>query len=209
MRMPTFYSRNFFCSCTSSASFASSAVRVFFLIFFDMAESEYDYIITGGGTAGCVMANRLSADPSVTVLLLEAGGSDRHPFFHWPAGFAKMTKGIGYWGWSTVPQKHLKNRALRYTQAKVIGGGSSINAQIYTRGVPADYDDWVRDAGADGWSYRDVLPYFKRAENNQRYANEYHGYGGPPGGSQPHNPPPVFEAFFQAGPEKGISLKPH
>src|SRR5258706_8925836 len=155
-----------------------------------MVESAYDYIITGGGTAGCVLAHRLSSDPSVTVLLLEAGGSARHPCFHWPAGFAKMTKGIGSWGWSTVPQKHLRNLVLRYTQAKVIGGGSSINAQIYTRGVPADYDDWVSDAGADGWSSRDVLPYFKRAENNQRYANEYHGYGGTPRGVEPIPPHP-------------------
>ena len=173
-----------------------------------MTENEYDYIITGGGTAGCVLAHRLSADPSVKVLLVEAGGSDRHPFFHLPAGFAKMTKGLGSWGWSTVPQKQLKNRVLRYTQAKVIGGGSSINAQIYTRGVPADYDAWERDAGAQGWSYRDVLPYFKKAENNQRYANEYHGYGGPLGVSNPISPLPICEAFFQAGQELGIPFNP-
>jgi len=169
-----------------------------------MGETGYDYIITGGGSAGCVLANRLSADPSVNVLLLEAGGSDRHPFFHLPAGFAKMTWGIGAWGWSTVPQAHLKNRVLRFTQAKVIGGGSSINAQIYTRGAAADYDAWDSDAGARGWSYKDVLPYFKRAENNERYANEYHGYGGPLGVSNPISPLPICEAFFQAGQELGI-----
>ena len=101
-----------------------------------------DYIIIGGGPAGCVLANRLSADPDVRVLLLEAGGSDRHPLFHMPAGFAKMTKGIASWGWSTVPQRHLGGRVLWYTQGKVIGGGSSINAQVYTRGNRRDYDGW-------------------------------------------------------------------
>ena len=169
-----------------------------------MPEGRYDYIIAGGGTAGCVLANRLSADPSVKVLLLEAGGSDRHPLFHMPAGFAKMTKGIGSWGWSTVPQKQLRNRILRFTQAKVIGGGSSINAQIYTRGAAADYDAWLDEAGVAGWSYREVLPYFKRAENNERYANQFHGYGGPLGVSNPVSPLPICEAFFQAGQELGI-----
>jgi choline dehydrogenase-like flavoprotein len=142
------------------------------------------------------------------VLLLEAGGSDRHPLFHMPAGFAKMTKGIGSWGWHTVPQKQLKDRVLRFTQAKVIGGGSSINAQLYTRGVPADYDEWVSEEGAVGWSYRDVLPYFKRAENNQRFANEFHAYGGPLGVSNPISPLPICEAFFQAGQELGIPFNP-
>ncbi|MBM3396171.1 MAG: FAD-binding protein, partial [Betaproteobacteria bacterium] len=165
---------------------------------------SYDFIIVGGGSAGCVLAHRLSADPQIKVLLLEAGGADRHPLYHLPAGFAKMTKGIGAWGWSTVPQRHLKNRVLRYAQAKVIGGGSTINAQIYTRGAAADYDAWAHDCGATGWSYREVLPYFKRAENNQRYANAYHGYGGPLGVSNPISPLPICEAFFQAGQELGI-----
>ena len=110
----------------------------------------YDYIIVGGGPAGCVLANRLSADPSIRVLLLEAGGSDRNPLFRMPAGFAKMTKGVASWGWSTVPQKHLDGRVVWYTQAKVIGGGSSINAQLYTRGNSKDYDAWVSDAGPSG-----------------------------------------------------------
>jgi choline dehydrogenase-like flavoprotein len=173
-----------------------------------MRTDSYDYIIAGGGSAGCVLAHRLSADPGVRVLLLEAGGSDRHPLFHMPAGFAKMTKGIGSWGWCTVPQKHLEGRVLRYTQAKVIGGGSSINAQVYTRGAPADYDEWARDEGASGWSYRDVLPYFKRAENNQRFADEFHAYGGPLGVSNPVSPLPICEAFFQAGQELGIPFNP-
>ena len=155
---------------------------------------EYDYIITGSGPAGCVLAHRLTEDPSVSVLLIEAGGLDRHPFFHMPAGFARMTKGIASWGWSTAPQKHLNGRSLWYTQAKIIGGGSSINAQIYTRGNAADYDSWARDEGCAGWSYAEILPYFKRAEDNQRFSDEYHGTGGPLGVSVPVNPLPISEA---------------
>lgn len=167
-----------------------------------------DYIIVGGGPAGCVLANRLSEDPAVSVLLLEAGGRDWHPLIHMPAGFAKMTKGIASWGWSTVPQTHMKDRVFRYTQAKVIGGGSSINAQIYTRGNARDYDAWEKEEGLTGWGYRDVLPYFKRAENNERYANDYHGYGGPLGVSNPSAPLPICEAYFRAGQEMGIPFNP-
>ena len=164
----------------------------------------YDYIITGAGSAGCVLAARLTEDPEVKVLLIEAGGSDRHPFFHMPAGFAKMTKGIGSWGWSTVPQRHMKDRVLWYTQAKVLGGGSSINAQIFTRGNPKDYDEWSELDGCKGWSFRDILPYFKRSEDNQRFSNAYHGTGGPLGVSAPINPLPINEAFIRAGQEYGL-----
>ena len=142
------------------------------------------------------------------MLLLEAGGKDSHPLIHMPAGFAKMTKGIASWGWSTVPQRHMKGRVFRYTQAKVIGGGSSINAQVYTRGNARDYDAWEREEGCAGWSYRDVLPYFKRAENNERYANDYHGYGGPLGVSNPIAPLPICEAYFRAGQEMGMPFNP-
>ncbi len=166
--------------------------------------ASYDYIIAGGGSAGCVLANRLSADPNIKVLLLEAGGSDWHPLFKMPAGFAKMTKGMASWGWETVPQKHLNDRVIRYTQAKVIGGGSSINAQLYTRGNAKDYDAWVTEAGCAGWSYADVLPYFIRAEDNQRLVNGYHGYGGPLGVSYPINPPAISYAFIRAAQEYGI-----
>ncbi|TDW31728.1 choline dehydrogenase-like flavoprotein [Rhizobium azibense] len=164
----------------------------------------YDYIITGGGPAGCVLANRLSEDPNVQVLLLEAGGSDWSPLFHMPAGFAKMTKGVASWGWETVPQRHMKGRVLRYTQAKVIGGGSSINAQLYTRGNAADYDLWASEEGCDGWDYRSVLPYFKRAEDNQRFADDYHSYGGPLGVSMPVSALPICDAYIRAGQELGI-----
>ncbi len=164
----------------------------------------YDYIITGGGSAGCVLANRLSKDPSIKVLLIEAGGPDTSMLFRMPAGFAKMTKGLASWGWSTVPQKHLNGRVVWYTQAKVVGGGSTINAQLYTRGNAKDYDAWETEAGCEGWSYRDVLPYFKRAEDNQRLVNDYHSYGGPLGVSYPVNPPPISFAFLRAAQEAGI-----
>ena len=168
----------------------------------------YDYIITGAGSAGCVLAARLTEDPEVKVLLIEAGGSDRHPFFHMPAGFAKMTKGIGSWGWSTVPQRHMKDRVFWYTQAKVVGGGSSINAQVFTRGNPKDYDEWAALDGCKGWSFRDILPYFKRSEDNQRFSNAYHGTGGPLGVSAPINPLPINEAFIRAGQEFGLPYNP-
>ena len=162
-----------------------------------------DYIIAGGGPAGCVLARRLSEDPDVSVLLLEAGGPDRHPLIHMPAGFAKMTKGRASWGWSTTPQRHLGGRVLWFTQAKVLGGGSSINAQIYTRGNARDYDGWSDD-GCAGWSYRDVLPYFQRAEDNQRFADAYHGVGGPLGVSMPTSTLPICDAFLRAAQAMGI-----
>ncbi|MDB5556777.1 MAG: dependent oxidoreductase family protein [Rhizobium sp.] len=165
---------------------------------------HFDYIITGGGPAGCVLANRLTEDPEVKVLLLEAGGGDWNPLFHMPAGFAKMTKGVASWGWETVPQKHMNGRVLRYTQAKVIGGGSSINAQLYTRGNAADYDLWASEDGCENWDYRSILPYFKRAEDNQRFADDYHSYGGPLGVSMPVSALPICDAYIRAGQELGI-----
>ncbi|MBI1172503.1 alanine-phosphoribitol ligase [bacterium] len=167
----------------------------------------WDYIIVGGGSAGSTLAGRLSEDPDLRILLLEAGPRDWHPFYKIPAGFAKMTKGLGSWGWQTVPQRHLKNRVVRFTQAKVLGGGSTINAQIYTRGHPLDYDNW-RQMGCAGWSYEDVLPYFRKAEDNDSFDNRWHGKGGPLGVSRPAAPLPICEAYFAAAGQLGIPFNP-
>ncbi len=139
----------------------------------------HDYIIIGGGSAGCVLAARLSEDPQVQVALLEAGPADRSVLIHCPAGLALLARnGQANWGFQTTPQTGFNGRRGYQPRGKVLGGSSSVNAMIYTRGHRQDYDDWAA-AGNPGWSYQDVLPYFRRAENNERGSDRYHGEGGP------------------------------
>jgi choline dehydrogenase-like flavoprotein len=167
-------------------------------------DGTYDYVIAGGGTAGSVLAGRLSEDPSVTVLLLEAGRGDRHPFIHVPAGFAKLTAGPFQWGFTSVPQKHGNNRRIPLPQGKVLGGGGSINAQVFTRGVPEDYDEWADEYGCEGWSADEVRKYFIKSELNTRLSLPFHGTRGPLGVSDLQDPHPLSRAFVQAGQEFGL-----
>jgi choline dehydrogenase-like flavoprotein len=157
----------------------------------------YDYIIVGGGSAGCVMAARLSEMPDARVLLLEAGPRDTNPYIHMPVGFFKMTSGNLIWGYETAPLKHANNRTAVYPQARVLGGGSSINAEIYTRGCPEDYDHWANDMGCKGWSWKDLKQYFIKSEGNTRLSNIDHGVDGPLGVSDLPSPSPLSEAFVQ------------
>jgi choline dehydrogenase len=162
----------------------------------------YDYVIVGAGSAGCVLANRLSEDPSKRILLLEAGGRDTNPFIHMPAGFGKLQKPSVNWCFQTAPQEHLNNREIWYPQGKTLGGSSSINAMIYIRGQPADYDQWAA-LGNAGWSYRDVLPYFIRSEHNERLVDSYHGTGGALGVSDQISPNVLSKAFIRAAQQAG------
>ncbi|MEQ9812113.1 MAG: choline dehydrogenase [Azospirillaceae bacterium] len=171
-----------------------------------MAE-EFDYVIAGGGPAGCVLARRLTEDADVSVLLLEAGRADSHPYIRMPAGFAKLTGAKANWGYTTVGQEGVGGRDFWYPQGKVLGGGSSINAQIYTRGNPLDYEAWAEEAGCAGWAFADVLPYFKRAEDNERLEDEYHANGGPLGVSDPVNPLPISKVFLRAAQQAGIPYR--
>ena len=167
----------------------------------------YDYVIVGSGPAGCCLAARLTEDPDVSVLLLEAGGADRHPYIRVPAGFAKLTGTSHTWGYSTAPQREVDRRAMWYPQGRVLGGGSSINAMVYARGNAKDYDAWAA-SGCPGWSYADVLPYFKRPEDNERFHNDYHGSGGPLGVSDPVRPLPISGAFLRAAQQAGLPFNP-
>lgn len=169
---------------------------------------EFDFIVVGAGSAGCVLANRLTADSGNSVLLLEAGGKDDHIFYKMPAGVMKLLGGKrGNWYYHTDPQRHLDNRCLYWPRGKVLGGSSSINGMIYIRGHARDYDHW-RQLGLEGWSFGEVLPYFRRSETNENGSDDFHGSEGPLHVSNPRSPNPLFKAFIAAGGQAGYPLTP-
>ena len=165
----------------------------------------FDYVVIGGGSAGCVLAARLSEDPSVRVALLEAGGTDTSALIHCPAGLALMSKVKGLnWRFETVPQPGLGGRRGYQPRGKVLGGSSSINAMVYIRGQRSDYDGWASEGNA-GWSFDDVLPYFKRAEHNERGADAWHGVGGPLNVMDLRSPSRFGGLFTQAAQQAGLA----
>jgi choline dehydrogenase-like flavoprotein len=164
----------------------------------------YDYIIVGAGSAGCVLAARLTEDPNVRVLLLEAGCADSAKEVRIPAAFSKLYKTSVDWNYSTEPEPFLRDRRLYWPRGKMLGGSSSMNAMIYVRGNPLDYDHWAA-LGNEGWSFSDVLPYFKKSEMQQRGASEYHGTIGPLCVSDLRCVNELTRAFLSAAEELGMS----
>lgn len=166
---------------------------------------EFDYIIIGAGSAGCVLANRLSANPNNRVLLLEAGGRDWHPFIHMPAGLAQLVhhKQLN-WGYQTEPQSELHGRQLYWPRGRVLGGSSSINAMCYTRGHRKDYDHWAAN-GCPGWDYQSVLPFFRLSENQENGASPFHGAGGPLWVQNLRYTNPLSAVFLEASGQAGYA----
>src|SRR6204780_436461 len=169
---------------------------------------EFDYVIVGAGSAGCVLANRLSADGTNSVLLLEAGPKDTNLWIHVPLGYGRLFKEKTVnWMYQTEPEPGLDGRSVFQPRGKVLGGSSSINGLLYVRGQHEDYDRW-RQRGNSGWGYDDVLPYFKKAENQQRGGDKYHGDGGPLPVSDLGHPDPLSAAFIEAAAETGLPINP-
>lgn len=168
----------------------------------------FDYIVVGGGSTGCVVAARLSEDPAIRVLLIEEGPRDLNPYIHIPGAYYKTAQGdlLKRIPWEPMAEQE-RTETPTMVQARVLGGGSSVNAMIYIRGVPGDYDHWA-DLGAEGWGYADVLPFFKRAEDNNRFCNEAHGVGGPIGVSDIDYIHPLTRAWLQACQQAGLPYNP-
>jgi choline dehydrogenase-like flavoprotein len=165
---------------------------------------SYDYVIVGAGSAGCVLANRLTEDPAVSVLLLEAGPPDVNDNIHVPLGYLKLARTEVDWDFDSAPEPFCDGRRIPLPRGRVLGGSSSMNAMVYIRGNRADYDGW----GVPGWSYDDLLPYFRRAEDNERGEDEFHGAGGPLPVSESRSQNPMVAAFVEAAIEAGLPRNP-
>ncbi|MEQ8194437.1 MAG: choline dehydrogenase [Rhodospirillales bacterium] len=163
-------------------------------------QNAFDFIIAGGGSAGCVLANRLSENPANRVCLIEAGGNDKSLMITVPLGITFLIDHPAFnWRYRTAKQPNAANREIRIPRGRALGGSSSINGMVYSRGHPLDYDEWAEVAGCTGWSYKEVLPYFKRSERNERFTHDsYHGTGGPLNVSDLKKPNPLVDVLFQA-----------